>query len=92
MKKFKTKLDKANVSKWIACHLMGQEHTNAHRITIGIVIILTGVILVEEQYHMFIVNIAIKTVGVVCHAVGAIPIINPIESKKHLDNHQNIIS
>lgn len=92
MKKFKAKLDKANVSKYIACHLMGQEHTNAHRICIGISIILTGVILVEIQYHIFIVGIAVKTIGVVCHAVGAIPIINPIESKKHINDHRNIIS
>lgn len=92
MKKIKTKIDSMNLSKYIACHLIGNEHTNTHRRLIGTVIIFTGVILIKVEFvSIFVVNCLQEVVGVLFHAVGAIPFVTVIESKRELNDHSKTI-
>lgn len=74
--------EKLNVSKRIANHLIGEEHTPAHRITVGGVIALCGMIIIKSVHEPMLLSFFSEFFGVTLHAIGAIPLLETISKKR----------
>ena len=73
-------LEFLNLSKLIAKHLMGENHTKQHHRAVGIVIIIFGVLMSEITPHSIRIFAAI--IGQSLHGIGLIPFINELEKTK----------
>jgi hypothetical protein len=77
-------LEKLNASRVICNHLIGEKHTSGHRAVTGVIIMVFGVCVAKSAVYIHIipVHILLDLVGYLIHAIGAIPILNSIESHK----------
>lgn len=70
---------KVNVSKVICNHLIGKEHSHGHRILVGVVITILGLVIGETfgSVSLFphIILLSIKGIGGIVQGVGAVPIV-----------------
>lgn len=80
-KKTTNLLSKLNLSKWIASHLIGENHSSFHRKIVGIFIMIFGVGLTKIYYlvHFESLNFLADIVGYGFHGLGLIPFIKSIE-------------
>ena len=73
--KLSSKINPLNLAHWICEHIMGKEHTHAHRIIVGIVIMFLGVITSKLGTASVILHYIADCAGYFIHGVGAIPIV-----------------
>jgi hypothetical protein len=69
-------LNKLNISEKICDHLIGQNHTVIHRITVGFLICCAGVGITEiPHFEIALLHKFYDIVGYIVHGIGGIPII-----------------
>ena len=69
-------LNKINVAKSIATHLIGKNHTSLHRRLVGISIMIVGVIISKSAPDSyFLLHLVFDGGGYLVHAIGGIPFI-----------------
>jgi hypothetical protein len=80
-KKFMRLLSKLNLSKWIASHLIGKNHSIIHRQITGIAIMIFGVGLAKLFGELSIdyVRFFGDILGYGLHGIGLIPFVHTIE-------------
>lgn len=91
-------INKINVSKYLCEHLFGDNHTDTHRISVGILIMAVGVKISKIPVDIHMVHFLLDGVGYAVHGIGAAPIIdvmaartkNKSESKNSKDEDENI--
>jgi hypothetical protein len=64
-----------NVAKHVCNHLIGEHHTLAHRMLIGILIMAVGELIGNLGHSHAIAHIAMSGSGSLIHAIGAIPFV-----------------
>lgn len=74
--------DKLNIPKRIANHLIGEEHTPAHRITVGGVIALFGMMIIKSVHEPVLLSFFCEFFGVTLHAIGVVPLLEAISKKR----------
>lgn len=72
-------IQKINVAKYIAKHLVGENHTNLHRRFFGVIIMVLGVLLMHSMKGPIIMEVLIDTIGTSMHGIGLIPFVSSIE-------------
>lgn len=75
-----------NIARHIANHLIGEHHTDRHRMIIGGFIMLIGVLFAKSGEHYYLLHIATEMGGYFVHAIGAIPFIEKLSSKARNPN------
>lgn len=76
-----------NLPKKVCNHIIGQEHSQRHRIIAGSGMMVVGVVIAQVPViNTFTVHIISETVGFLLHCIGAIPIVQYIE--KMMKNEQ----
>jgi len=78
MKKIPVILDTCNVPKHICCHLFGKNHSNAHRLLVGGVVILVGALATHIECHYAAVKLIAEVIGWSCHGFGLHPYIETV--------------
>lgn len=78
----KEALNSACLSKRICNHLLGEEHTLVHRLSVGAIILFCGVCVSKIHFEAMLFHIIFDGVGYTIHAIGAIPFLEMIVSKK----------
>lgn len=73
-------MKKLNLSKTICDHLIGEEHTPIHRISVGVVIMVVGVGVAKGSMAIdyAFVHFFGDMLGYFLHGVGAIPIVDKL--------------
>lgn len=80
-------LDNLNVSRAIATHVLGSNHTHAHRIAIGTGVAFTGVVIAHSAAELiWIISIPLDFLGYALHGIGLIPFIDHISSDEKIDD------
>jgi hypothetical protein len=86
-------IDKIDISKHIANHVIGEHHTAGHRKTVGFFVMAIGVSIAHVAAHanLFIALLG-DLVGYSIHATGFLPFLhyleNTVENKKPEDDNQ----
>lgn len=75
MKKILTKL---NVSRTICDHLLNENHTDTHRMGIGVVIIGLGVSISKIHVEFIVIHYIFDAVGYAIHGIGLVPFIEKL--------------
>lgn len=70
-----------NIPKHISNHLCGENHSIAHRRTVGVFVILLGVVVAKCGGEFFIVHIVFDAFGYALHGIGLIPFIESMEKR-----------
>lgn len=75
-----------DLSKHIAHHLVGPNHSITHRRGIGIIVMSAGILLTKIVFfqHCLIANMIQDIVGTSIHGIGLIPFVKEIE--KNVEN------
>lgn len=82
MRRLTNILARLDISKHIVCHLVGPHHTPVHHRTMGIIVIMTGVMITKISVLMgHVTEIPCDAVGWSLHAVGFIPFARGVEEK-----------
>lgn len=69
-----------NIPRKICNHIIGKEHKEHHRITVGLVVMIVGVVIAKAPISgVFVVHVILETGGFLLHCIGAIPIVQRIE-------------
>ena len=86
MKKF---LHYANIPYHIANHVVGAQHTQQHRRTVGLVVMAFGVGLAHIAQHEFNAMLGLigDLVGYSIHATGFLPFVHDIENTNQTINN-----
>lgn len=68
-------LEKVDITRKICQHAIGEHHTQAHRMTVGTVIMVVGVCIAKYcgEMHFVVLHIGGDIVGYLIHAFGATP-------------------
>lgn len=72
--------DRINIAKYLCCHLFGKEHSNVHRLIVGLVIFFLGFLLHEVHSEYEAVTVGCKFLAYVAHGVGIHPVIDSIKA------------
>lgn len=73
-------IDKVNLSKHLASHIVGENHTPKHRRIAGFFIAVFGLSLAEYSSHLgIVIKMVGDLIGFSLHAIGAIPYLNDLE-------------
>jgi hypothetical protein len=75
-------VNNANLSKHLACHLVGEDHTNTHRRIFGVCIMCIGLALGKVELYNSIVHFITEVGATIIHAIGLIPFVHSIEHKE----------
>lgn len=67
-----------NISHRICEHFLGENHTANHRITVGSIIMVIGVVIAHAHVEHIILSVTANTVGYTLHAIGSFPIMEKI--------------
>lgn len=88
MKKFKVFIyHNLNAPKAICNHMLGADHKPVHRISVGIVIMVFGVVVAKGAAlaEPTFIHIAGDAFGYFLHALGSIPLLKLIDREKKED-------
>lgn len=82
-------LEKVNFPKYACLHLIGEKHSKGHRMGVGVIVMITGVVIAKSLAGVTVlqINIVGDVIGYMIHAIGAIPFIDHIvesSSKQHV--------
>jgi hypothetical protein len=84
-KRVKLIVGAADLPKKICHHMVGEDHTPIHRMSVGAVIMVIGVSIAKVDasgmYHVF--HYAFDVVGYVLHGLGTVPFINSLIQDEH---------
>jgi len=87
-----TKITKAlnyiNLPKHTANHLIGNQHTQGHRMFIGAIVIIIGVVISKGSAHigLSVMHYFGDAVGYLVHGIGTIPYIEALAGN-HKENN-----
>ena len=85
MEKEKSKIKPMAVAvnlPYIVCvHIMGEKHSQSHRMLAGLCFMIVGVCIGECFAEIFIIGIFCKAWGGIIHAAGTLPFIEKVSSK-----------
>jgi arginine exporter protein ArgO len=74
---------KLDITQHIAKHIVGEDHTAAHRRAAGLFLMVIGVFIPKLVIHAhMIVHIFAEVIGFAFHGWGLIPFSNSIENRK----------
>lgn len=81
--KFRKFLNFFNVPKRLTEFLLGEDHSVAHRMTAGVVVMAAGVLVAKAgaDVHVFFVHYLADGVGYAVHGLGAAPFIEWLLAK-----------
>jgi len=77
-----------NLTKHLARHIGGPNHTDKHHKISGAIVMATGVGLVKlaSLSDLFLLHYFAEMVGFAIHAIGVVPFISTIENVNHNSN------
>ena len=81
--------DKMNVSKVICDHLFTEKHSEKHRMGVGVVIIIIGVMIADIEAKAHAVRLGLEAVGFAIHALGTTPFIERIIKLKEKEKENS---
>jgi len=70
-----------NFPTWICFHFLGEKHTHAHRIIIGVFVMGFGVGIAKIHTEYIIIHFVYDMCGYLIHGIGAVPIIEFLTHK-----------
>lgn len=70
-----------NLPKQITNHVCGNNHSIAHRRTVGFIVFMGGYALTHMSGGIIFIQIITDNVGLYLHAAGLIPFIEAMENK-----------
>lgn len=70
----KDKVQNLNVTKTVCNHLIGENHSNMHRLLTGVIIMSAGVF-ISKSGNGFVMHIIADVVGYAIHGIGLIPFV-----------------
>lgn len=73
MRKF---LAKVNVSKKICDHLLNDNHTDSHRMGVGVIVVFVGVTISKIHVELMVVHYILDGIGYAIHGIGLVPFID----------------
>lgn len=87
----KNLINKVNVSKVVCDHLIGEEHTQRHRMITGLIIIVLGVGISKIPTSIHVIHWMADAVGYGVHGLGCVPFIERFlaGAKKSVQNEVN---
>jgi len=80
----KSKLDKINLPMIICTHAFGKHHTQAHRMSAGLAVIMVGVVTAHLGGHMvWYFAIPADAIGYLIHGAGCVPFVDYLIEKSN---------
>lgn len=73
-----SKLGILNVPKHICTHIVGENHSQIHRLFVGVIVIVIGVGIANIHIGVIVVDMTAEGIGYVIHGIGSIPIVEGI--------------
>lgn len=71
--------DNLNVSKVVCDHLFTEKHSEKHRMGVGLIIIIAGVLIADIESKAHAVKLSLEAVGFAIHALGTTPFIERVQ-------------
>lgn len=73
-------LHNANVPRILCDHMLGEQHSTKHRMIIGTVVMICGVLIAKTTGHIHseIVEVVGDLTGYLVHGVGAVPYVDAL--------------
>ena len=67
-----------NVPARVCHHIYGKNHTDHHKICVGVIVGLIGVLLAKVHTEIYFIHLACDYVGYLLHGIGAVPIVEAL--------------
>jgi hypothetical protein len=73
-------LHNANIPRVLCDHMLGEHHTTRHRMLVGTVVMLCGVLIAKTTGHIHseVVEVMGDLTGYLVHGVGAVPYVDAL--------------
>lgn len=71
-------LEKLNVPRIICFHLLGENHSEYHRMSVGVIIMASGVLMAEFNSGIIIIHFIGNMFGYLLHGIGSIPFVEEL--------------
>lgn len=85
------KINPLDLPRVICHHIVGEHHTIAHRMVVGVVIIFVGTSIAQIHTVYAVVNLFNEAFGFVMHGIGSLPIVELVLGvKKQNKEDENV--
>lgn len=74
-------LERLNISRIICVNLLGEKHSNWHRMGAGMIVMSIGVLISKASEGYYIVHFFGEMFGYLIHGIGTIPFVEVLSSK-----------
>ncbi len=88
MTKFIVLLSKVNVPRMVCDHLFDKNHSDAHRMVVGVIIMGFGVMISKTHTSIIILHYIFDGVGYAIHGLGVTPFVERLTKFVSGDNHE----
>lgn len=80
MKRFQIIIDSINVPKIICEHLIGEHHSHLHRMSVGGLVMMSGVCVAKMAAHCDFIPLEMGAdlFGYLVHGIGAVPYVDAL--------------